>query len=158
MQKVYDTSKAEISKNFYASSKDYTAKQENGVLHINKSTDPQKTGQLKFFINSMSVKKGVKYKFTLSVIYATQGSIDIVAFTNPMKIIGVSYKPTFLAQQKLAADRGVNFVSVGLPLMWDEDKRDIYIGIYDRLLENLIKTNPNVRIFPRTVRRLVCEK
>lgn len=43
----------------------------------------------------MSVKKGVKYKFTLSVIYATQGSIDIVAFTNPMKIIGVSYKPTF---------------------------------------------------------------
>lgn len=75
VRKIYDTSTPDVGTNFYANLKTYTAKHENGVLHINKSTDVRKSGVLVFYLKSIPLKKDVKYLVSLELKYAKQGPI-----------------------------------------------------------------------------------
>ena len=69
---------------------------------------------------------------------------------NPHNEIGKSTKPTFLTQQKYAADYGVNFVTLGVPVAWNEKILEIFQKkYYEPLFDALVKNNPNVRIIPR---------
>lgn len=149
--KIYDTASGEIEKNFYANSKNYAAKQKDGVLHIQKSTDARKAGVLNFYFKSIPLKKNAKYKVSIDLKYSKLGPVDIVAFTeNPFQIIGKSTQPTFLKQQKYAADCGVNFVTLGLPVAWDEYQLKVFDEKYYKpAFEQMIKNNPDVRVFPR---------
>lgn len=151
VRKIYDTSTPDVGTNFYANLKTYTAKHENGVLHINKSTDVRKSGVLVFYLKSIPLKKDVKYLVSLELKYAKQGPILVSMYTlNPHNEIGKSTKPTFLTQQKYAADYGVNFVTLGVPVAWNEKILEIFQKkYYEPLFDALVKNNPNVRIIPR---------
>ncbi len=148
-QILYDTSSPEVGKNFTANKSQYSAKNENGALHIQKSNDPI-AGAVKFYIGGLKIKKGVKYRLKTTLKYSECGWFDMVVYTQtPFEIIGQSAGKTFVSQQKLAAERGINLVTLGIPIFWDEKNAKNYEKIYDNIFKNLSAVNPDVKVIAR---------
>lgn len=147
VQNICDLSSKNLPKNFSANKRKYSAQNKNGVLHISKSTNPA-DGTINFYLGGFKLKKNVKYKLTVTAKFNEAGWFDMVVYT-PDNILGQSAEATFVIQQKMAADAGVNFVTLGIPIFWDAKLAANYERIYDKIFQSLIATNPNVRVIAR---------
>ena len=136
----------------------YSAKNKNGVLYIEKefvdTSLPKNQGKihdierLNFYIGNIGLKKGREYRLNFKLQSDKRGRFDAIVYTkSPFEILTQTAGETFMTQEKFAAERGIDFVTFGVPAFWKDD------GSYEKLVDSRFKpvigANPNVKIIVR---------
>ncbi len=136
----------------------YQAKNENGVLYIKKAfvdmSDPKNKFRiddlewLNFAIGNISLKKGAKYVLSVTAKANEKGRLDILMFdASTAEEIARNTQETFMSQEKIAAETGVNFITFGVPAFWKDD--ELCKKLVDSRFKPVIEANPNVKIIVR---------
>ena len=136
----------------------FTAKNENGVLHIQKDfvdmSVPRNQGRihdierLNIIIDKLSLKKGVKYSLSIKLRSNIKGRFEAVVYNeNPREILGLNTGETFMTTEKYAAEVGVNIVTFGVPAFWDDE--ETCKKLVDSRFKPVIEANPDVKIVVR---------
>jgi len=136
--------------------KPYAAKNENGVLHIEKECiDPKKfrgrisdLENLNFTIKNIALKKGAKYRLKISLRASAKGRFEALLYdARTLEVFATNTGETFMSQEKFAAERGVNFITFGVPAFWKDD--ETCKKLVDSRFKPVIEANPNVKIIVR---------
>ncbi len=136
----------------------YKAKNENGVLHIEKAfvdmsiprnrTRIDDLEWLNFAVNGISLKKGAKYILSVKAKANEKGRLDILMYdTKTSEEIARNTQETFMTQEKFAAQTGVNFITFGVPAFWKDE--ELCKKLVDSRFKPVIEANPNVKIIVR---------
>ena len=131
----------------------YKAKNENGVLHIDKEFVSRTAGLsdlelLNFCIKNIELKKGKKYRLVAKVRANTKGRFETMVYdTKSLELIGTNTQETFMTTEKYASEVGVDFITFGVPAFWKDD--ETCKKLTDSRFEPVIKANPKAKIIVR---------
>ena len=134
----------------------FSAKHENGKLVIEKeSVDMSlKRNQsvihdierLNFLPPALKTAKGREYELSVKVATDKRGRCEISLFDGGEKLASNTAE-TFMSQEKFAKERGIDFVSFGMPAFWSDSP--LYRKVADERFQAAIAANPDVRIIVR---------
>ena len=131
----------------------YKAKNENGVLHIDKEFVSRTAGlsdleRLNFCIKNIEFEKGKKYRLVAKVRANTKGRFETMVYdTKSLELIGTNTQETFMTTEKYASQVGVDFITFGVPAFWKDD--ETCKKLVDSRFKPVIEANPNVKIIVR---------
>ena len=136
----------------------FKAKNENGVLHIEKAfidmNDPQNKSnihdieRLNFCVKNIQFEKGKKYRLVAKLRTNTKGRFEAMVYdSSTLDLIGSNTPETFMTTEKYASQVGVNFVTFGVPAFWKDD--ETCKKLVDSRFKPVIEANPNVKIIVR---------
>ncbi|MBE6411892.1 MAG: hypothetical protein E7036_04990 [Opitutales bacterium] len=135
------------------SDKPYKAKNENGVLHIDKAFVNKHAGiddieRLNFCIKDIKIEKGKRYRIVAKARANTKGRFEVKVYdTKSREIIATNTQETFMTTEKYASQVGVDFITFGVPAFWKDDA--ICKKLVDSRFQPVIKANPNAKIIVR---------
>ena len=136
----------------------YSAKNENGVLHIDKACidmsipknrwNIHDIERLNFCIKNIELEKGKKYRLVAKVRANTKGRFETMVYdTKSLELIGTNTQETFMTTEKYAEQVGVDFITFGVPAFWKDD--ETCKKLVDSRFEPVIEANPNAKIIVR---------
>ena len=136
----------------------YSAKNENGVLHIDKACidmsipknrwNIHDIERLNFCIKNIELEKGKKYRLVAKVRANTKGRFETMVYdTKSLELIGTNTQETFMTTEKYASQVGVDFITFGVPAFWKDD--ETCKKLVDSRFKPVIKANPNAKIIVR---------
>ena len=136
----------------------YKAKNENGILHIEKAfidiNDPRNKNtihdieRLNFCLKNIEIEKGKKYRILVKLRANTKGRFEAMLFdSKTLDVIASNTPETFMTTEKYASQVGVDFVTFGVPAFWKDD--ETCKKLVDSRFKPVIEANPNVKIIVR---------
>ncbi len=136
----------------------YKAEVKNNTLHIEKDfvdmSIPKNRRtihdieRLNFVIENIKLKAKREYEILLKLRANEYGRFEVSLFAqNDRTLLATNTKETFMSQQKFAAERGVDFITFGIPAFWNDDP--IYKQVTDTRFKAVIDANPNAKIIVR---------
>ncbi len=136
----------------------YKSEIKNDVLNIEKDFVDMSTPQnrrrihdierLNFEIENIELKAGRDYELSMTLRANEFGRFEASIFAKENReLLATNTKETFMSQEKFAAERGVDFITFGMPAFWSDDP--IYKKVTDARFKAVIEANPNAKIIVR---------